>query len=150
MPQSLSHLLIHVIFSTKNRAPYINSDLKPALHAYLGGIIRELDGKPVAINGAADHVHLLIVLPSKVSLADALRILKTNSSRWIHQKWLGKRSFAWQSGYSAFSVSESNAIQVIRYIAGQERQHKKLSFQGELRAFLKKHKISYDERYVWD
>ncbi len=150
MPQSLAHVLIHVVFSTKQRRPYISNEIRSDLHAYLGGIVRELGAKPVTINGTADHVHLLLGLPPVLALADALRVIKTNSSRWVHEKWPERRTFAWQAGYSAFSVSESNAARVIQYIGNQAEHHRKRSFQEELKDFLKKHKIEYDERYVWD
>lgn len=150
MPQSLAHVLIHVIFSTKARKPTLTAEICGELHAYLGGIIRELGGKPVAINGTTDHVHLLVALPPVISLSDALRVVKANSSRWVHEKWPTKKSFGWQAGYAALSVSESNAENVIRYIANQKMCHKKMSFQDELLAFLKKHRIDYDERYIWD
>ena len=102
------------------------------------------------INGTADHVHLLLRLPPTVSVSEAMRVLKTNSSRWIHEKWKSRRAFGWQIGYAAFSVSQSNASAVLQYIAAQEEHHRKVSFQQELVGFLKKHGIEYDERYIWE
>jgi len=150
MAQTLTHLLTHIVFSTKHRKPYLDSELKPQLEAYLGGIVGELEGKALIINGTGDHVHMLIALPATVSVAEALRVLKTNSSRWVHEKWRSRRSFAWQAGYAAFSVSQSNVAAVSRYIANQENHHRKVSFQEELITYLKKHRIQYDERYLWE
>ena len=150
MAQTLSNLLIHVIFSTKNREPLIDSQLKPDLMAYLGGIVREMKGSALAINGTADHVHLLLRLPPAISVAEALRILKANSSRWVHGNGPSRRGFRWQAGYGAFSVSQSSVPDVIRYISSQETHHRRIGFQEELIAFLRKHKITYDERYIWE
>lgn len=109
-----------------------------------------MGGKALIVNGTADHVHLLIWLPPRLPVSDALRVLKTNSSRWAHENGITRRAFAWQAGYGAFSVSQSNAPQVIKYIANQEEHHRKASFQEEFLAFLKKHGIEYDKRYLWD
>ena len=147
MAQTLTNLLMHVVFSTKNREPMISADLKPSLLAYIGGIIRELDGKLLAADGTSDHVHLLMRLPPKLSLADGLRVIKTKSSRWARE---AHARFQWQAGYAAFSVSQSNVAAVARYVRDQEKHHRRISFQEELRAFLKKHKIEYDERYLWE
>jgi putative transposase len=104
----------------------------------------------VLINGPEDHVHALATLPATVALADLMRVLKTNSSRWVHEQWPRRREFSWQSGYGAFSVSRSNADEVQRYIAGQEEHHRHVTFQEEFLAFLKRHKVPFDPRYVWD
>jgi REP element-mobilizing transposase RayT len=117
---------------------------------YLGGILRGTDCETIAINGVADHVHSLFRLPASASVADVIRIMKTNSTRWIHEKGILHRSFAWQRGYSAFSVSESRLQDVIRYITDQEKHHSRLSLQEELIAFLKHHDAPWDDRYVWD
>ncbi|HKP72275.1 MAG TPA: IS200/IS605 family transposase [Pyrinomonadaceae bacterium] len=147
MPHTFTNLLTHVIFSTKDRAPLITADLKPQLHAYMGGIVRELRGKALIVNGTADHVHLLVSISPSLSLADVMRVLKTNSSRWAHE---AKRArFGWQSGYGAFSVSQSNVQGVLEYIAHQEEHHRKLTFQEEYVMFLQKHGISYDETNLW-
>jgi putative transposase len=150
MAQTLTNLLTHVIFSTKDRLPLIARSLKPDLLAYIGGIVRELGGKLLAANGTADHVHLLLRLPPTAALADALRVVKTNSSRWVHETNKGHRKFRWQAGYAAFSVSESNVPEVTRYIGAQEGHHRRISFREELVAFLKKHGVEYDERYIWE
>jgi len=142
--------MTHIIFSTKDRMPLINDELKPELHAYLGGMVRELKGKAYSINGTADHVHLLISLPPTISLSEAMKFIKANSSRWAGEKRKGHKSFGWQTGYGAFSVSKSNIPNVIKYIDTQEEHHRKISFQEELIAFLKRHGIEYDERYIWE
>jgi putative transposase len=150
MAHTYANLLTHIIFSTKDRSPFIDAQLASALHLYLGGIIRELNGTALAINGPTDHVHLLLALPPNLALSEAMRVLKTNSSRWVHEQWPQRRAFAWQTGYGAFSVSQSNADQVCAYIADQEEHHRLVSFQEEFLAFLKRHGIAYDERYIWE
>jgi len=149
MAHTYANLLTHVIFGTKGREPLIAPDLKPDLLAYLGGIVRELQGKAVAANSMPDHVHMLLWLPSGVSIAEALRIMKTNSSRWVRRKRDHHRGFGWQTGYGAFSVSQSNAASVIQYIREQEKHHRRVSFQEEFIGFLKKNGVDYDERYIW-
>jgi len=146
---TFTNLLTHVIFSTKDRAPAILPGLKGKLHAYMGGIVRELDGKATIINGTEDHVHLLLWMPPTLSVSETMRVLKTNSSRWLNRECRGKSSFAWQAGYGAFSVSQSNAQAVVKYIQTQEQHHRRVSFQEEFIEFLRKHGVEYDERYVW-
>ena len=150
MPHSYTHLLMHVVFSTKVRAPFIDAELSEKLYPYVGGIIRELGGSALAINGTVDHVHLLILLPAMTALADVMRVLKTNSSRWVHETWADRRAFGWQPGYGAFSVSQSAADDVRRYIEDQEDHHHRKTFKEEFIALLQRHGIEYDERYVWD
>lgn len=150
MPHTFTNLLIHTVFSTKDREPSLTPDLKPRVLAYMGGIIRENRGILIAADGPADHVHLLIHLPQDLALADLMRTVKSNASRWVHQEWPDRRSFAWQTGYGAFSVSQSNAEAVTQYIAGQEEHHRQVSFQDEFIAFLKRHGIQYDERFIWE
>jgi REP element-mobilizing transposase RayT len=150
MAHTFTNLLTHIVFSTKHRTPQIDQKLKPQLLAYMGGIVREINGVALLINGTADHVHLLVRLPATVALADVLRLIKTNSSRWVHEQWPSRSDFAWQTGYGAFSVSQSNAEAVLRYIARQEEHHRKVSFQQEMIAYLRRNKIEYDERYIWD
>jgi REP element-mobilizing transposase RayT len=144
-----TNLLCHIIFSTRDRLAYLREDRRGDVFAYMGGIVRELGGVPLHINGPADHVHLLVRLPASIAVAEAVKLVKTNSSRWIHEKRILHRTFGWQTGYAAFSVSESKMDEVSRYIANQEAHHRKVSFQEELLAFLKKSKIAYDERYLW-
>ena len=149
MAHTFTNLLAHVIFSTKDRKPYLDADLRPDVLAYLGGTVRQLKGKALIVNGTSDHVHLLVSLPPFVSISEVVRILKANSSRWIHESWASRKKFAWQEGYGAFSVSQSNTTSVRKYVEGQEQHHRKVSFQEEFLAFLKKHRIPYDPRYIW-
>ncbi len=149
MSHTFTNLLTHIIFSTKDRRPRIPPEIRSRLHGYMGGIIHELGGKPITINGTKDHAHLLVQLPPVLALAKALQIIKGNSSRWVNETFDCRRPFAWQEGYAGFSVSLSNAPAVVRYISNQERHHQKISFQDELREFLKKHGIEFDERYIW-
>jgi REP element-mobilizing transposase RayT len=149
MSRTFTNLLTHIVFSTKDREPLIVPELKPELYAYLGGLTRELKGKAYGINGAADHIHMLLSLPPVVSVSDALRFLKSNSSGWVHDKWPRRRSFAWQLGYGAFSVSKSNVPDVLKYIGSQEAHHRRITFKEEFIDLLRKHEIDYDERYIW-
>ena len=150
MAQTFTNLLTHVIFSTKDRVPSIGPEFKPPLLSYMGGIIRELHGKAVAIDGTDDHVHLLLLMLPALSISETLRVLKTNSSRWVNGERGRKKAFAWQAGYGAFSVSYSNAPTVARYIHAQEEHHRRVSFQEEFVAFLKRNGIAYDEQYIWE
>ena len=149
MAHTFTRLIYHVVFSTKDHARCITEDLRNDLYAYIGGIVRELHGVPMAVGGTEDHLHLLVSLPASLALADAMRTVKTNSSRWIHTKGPGKRLFGWQIGYGAFTVSRSNCDEVARYIADQNEHHKKASFEEEFLALLKKHDIGYDPAYLW-
>jgi REP element-mobilizing transposase RayT len=150
MAHSFVHLLVHIVFSTKDRRPCMDGDLPTRLFPYVGGIVRELDGHALAIGGMPDHIHLLVSLPQTRAVADVLRVVKANSSRWVHETWAERRDFAWQTGYGAFSVSQSNRETVQRYIEHQAEHHRKLSFQEEFRALLRKHGLEYDEHYAWD
>jgi len=150
MAHTYASLLYHCIFSTKDRVPVIVPKLAPELFAYMGGIVRSLDGIPMLINGVVDHVHMMIALPPTLSVADTMRLVKTNSSKWVHEGSSEYASFAWQTGYGAFSVSRSNVPAVEAYIAKQEEHHRTMTFQEEFVAFLKRHGISYDERYIWE
>lgn len=149
MSRTFSNLLTHLVFSTKDREPLVVPELKRELYAYLGGLTRELKGKSFGINGTSDHVHMLISLPPAVSISEALRFIKSNSSGWVHYKW-PRRSFAWQLGYGAFSVSKSNVPAVLNYIRKQEAHHQKVTFKEEFIDFLLTHEIDYDEVYIWD
>ena len=148
MAHTYTNLLSHLIFSTKDRKPLIDSSLHDDLLAYIGGIVRESGGAIRAANARPDHVHLLCSLPPTMAPADALRVLKTNSSRWVHRT-RRESGFDWQTGYGAFSVSNSLAPAVARYIRDQEIHHRRVTFQEEFLAFLKKNGIAYDERYLW-
>ena len=139
----------HLIFSAKNREPWIVPSVRPRLHEYLGGVIHGLEGEPHGIGGTADHVHLLITLASTHRLSDFVRELKKASSIWMSSE--GKcRDFSWQEGYCALTVSPSGRNAVREYIANQEEHHRQFSFQDELRTLLRKHNLEWDERYVWD
>jgi putative transposase len=149
MSHTFTNVLMHVVFSTHARAPSMADTIRSDLHSYLGGILRELRSIPIVIGGTEDHVHLMTKLPADLAIADCLRVLKANSSRWVKEKWPERCSFAWQAGYGAFSVSESSRANVIRYIQEQERHHRKISFQDEFLALLRKHGVQFDERYIW-
>jgi putative transposase len=150
MAHTFTRLLTHVVFSTADRAPLLVEVIRPDVHAYLGGIVREWGGTAVAIGGTADHVHMLLQLGADQNVADCLRVAKTNSSRWLHEKWPERRSFAWQRGYGAFTVSASNADTVLRYIAGQEEHHRKISYEDEFLSLLRKHGVSFDPKHIFD
>ena len=150
MAHTFTHLVTHVVFGTKNRTASIGPEMRAPLHAYMGGIVKEMGGKPLIINGTQDHVHLLVALPATVAIADLIRVLKTNSSRWAHEKWPERHGFGWQQGYGAFSVSKSAMKDVEDYIANQEEHHRNVSFQEEFLALLKRHESPYDERYIWE
>ena len=145
MAHTYTNLLIHALFSTKDRQPLTRPEIRANLYAYLGGIIVNLRGKPVLINGTRDHVHLLFVLPASLALSDFMEELKANSSKWAKQRALG---FAWQTGYAAFSVSQSKLGEVKVYISTQEEHHRKRTYQEEVVALLKKRGIDFDSRFV--
>ena len=149
MAHTFADLLTHVIFSTKDREPFVTPDIRPDLLAYMGGIVRNLHGKMIDSNARPDHIHCLLSLPPTLAVADALRLLKTNSSLWVHET-RGRPAFAWQIGYGAFSVSRSTVPAVLKYIRNQDQHHRKITFQEEFIIFLKRHGISYDERYIWE
>ena len=150
MAHTYTNLLTHIIFSTKGRKPTLEPDLKLRLFPYLGGIFRELDASPLLVNGPTDHVHILAVLPAKLAPAEIIGTVKANSSGWVHKTFPARRTFAWQVGYAAFGVSPSMKQTVLDYIANQEEHHRKVSFKEELIAFLQKHEITYDEKYLWE
>lgn len=149
MAQTLTRVLVHFITSTKERQPFITPDIEPALHRYIGGIARNLDSPCLAIGGDVDHFHALISLSKNISLANLALNLKRDSSRWIKAKGGAMARFRWQDGYSTFSIGEAQVETLKRYIARQHEHHRKVSFQDELRIFLRKYKMEYDERYIW-
>jgi len=149
MPQSFASLHCHIVFSTKHRRPQISDALQPRLFQYIGGILKNHSSRLVAAGGIPDHVHLLVSLGRSISIADAVRIVKTNSSSWIHDE-LCQPEFAWQNGYGAFAVSYSNIGNVQQYLANQTEHHRAQSFQDEFREILKRHGLEWDERYIWD
>ena len=147
MPRSLALVLVHIIFSTKNRMPFWQSaELRSEVPAYLP--LRGLECDPLQVGGVEDHVHILCGLSRKISLAELIKNLKTSSTRIVKGK--GQDAFSWQSGYGAFSGSQSARESVFSYIAKQEIHHRKINFQDEFRALLNKHQIRFEERYVWD
>jgi putative transposase len=151
VPQSLSNVLVHITFSTKERRPSLHdADLRDEMQRYLAGISNHLDCPTIIVGGADDHVHLLARQARTISLADWIKELKRGSSVWIKTKGAAHESFQWQTGYGAFSVSQSQSDRVRQYIAGQDEHHRKTSFQDEFRAFLRRHGIEFDERFVWD
>ena len=145
---SYTQLNYHLVFSTKDRRPWLGPEVMPRLREYLGGIIRNLGGQMVAANGPADHVHLATILNQKRPLMDILQELKQSSSKWIHQEFPDLRAFAWQDGYAAFTVSHSGMPQVVEYIAQQVPHHRRQTFVEELIALLERHGVQYDERYI--
>jgi REP element-mobilizing transposase RayT len=149
MGHTHTNLVTHIIFSTKDRLPYIRDERRDDVFTYIGGIVRNLKGTVINVNGAADHVHALIRLPAVLAVAKTAETIKTNSSRWIHEHRVLHRTFAWQAGYAAFSVSDSNVDRVSIYISNQQEHHRRITFQEELIEFLKRSKIAYDERYLW-
>ncbi|GAA5481700.1 IS200/IS605 family transposase [Haloferula sargassicola] len=150
MAQSLSQILLHVIFSTKERRPFLSSTIRPQVHAYLAATARQLGAECYRAGGIEDHVHLAVRLPRTLSVSKLVEQVKSSSSKWI--KTLGPtwETFAWQAGYGAFSISRTHLSQLVDYIGGQEEHHRKMSFQDEYRALLRKLRVDFDERYVWD
>ena len=149
MSHTYTNLLYHVVFSTKERRPFIDADLKPRLHGYLGGIATDIDCVPLLIGGVADHVHLLLKIPPKLAVSEVLRLLKCNSSGWVHKEYPQRRAFSWQEGYGAFTVSSSKKPDVETYIANQEEHHRRRSFQEEFLTLLEKHEIEFDPETIW-
>jgi len=150
MPQSLSYLLTHIVFSTKDRTPVLDATVRPALHAYLATVARNVECECFRVGGVADHVHLAVRLSRTITMAQLIEELKTSSSKWLKTQSPALAAFAWQRGYGAFSVGPSDLNALLHYIDTQEEHHKTRTFQDEYRAFLKKYGIEYDERYVWD
>ena len=170
MPQSLSKVILHIIFSTKNREPWLESDLRPRMHAYLATLCRDLGAELVRVGGVADHVHIVTTLPRTVSQAQLIEEIKKASSKWIKTRrslsrfflaagiWrlFGEsesaryRGFFWQRGYGAFSVSSSQFEAVLQYIETQPEHHRTRTFQEEYRELLRRHGIDFDEQDVWD
>ncbi len=147
MPSTHLSLHYHIVFSTKDRAHLIEPAWQGRLHAYLGGVVRNVDGIPETVGGVTDHVHLLIGLRATACLADVVRDVKGISSRWVHEE-IGERTFTWQEGYGAFTVSASQRAQVREYIARQEEHHRKRTFQEEYLELLERSGVEYDTRYL--
>ena len=148
MPSTYTSLYYHIVYSTKERIPYIDHEWEKRLHAYLGGIVKEIGGIPDEINGAKDHVHLLVSLKPTHTISDVLCKIKGGSSEWVHDV-IKMKEFNWQEGYSAFTVSPSQLESVRKYIRNQAEHHKKMTFKEEYLALLKKSGIAYNEKYLW-
>jgi len=151
MPQSLSAVYVHLVFSTKERRAMLRDEtLRTNLHAYIGGICKHLDCAPLKIGGFDDHVHILARLSRKITQAEWVKELKRASNIWLKERGARFATFEWQAGYSIFPVSQSNLAHVEEYLANQEEHHQRVSFADELRALLERHQLDYDDRYVWD
>jgi len=151
MPQSLARVVLHVVFSTKNRVPFLReTEVRVRLHAYMAGVLQHIGCEPILINGVEDHVHILCNLSRTVTIAGLVEEAKKSTSKWMKERGPQYGDFFWQGGYGAFSVSQSNVETVRIYIATQEEHHRTVSFQDELRALCRKHGVEIDERYVWD
>jgi putative transposase len=149
MPQSLARVLLHLIFSTKNREPYFgDQSIRKDLHAYLAATANHLGSSSISVGGVADHVHLVCTLGRTLSIATLVAKLKVSSNQAFKGNFLSH--FSWQSGYAAFSVAESTLEAVVEYVCNQEAHHRTVTFQDEYRAFLRRHHVNFDERYVWD
>jgi putative transposase len=150
MSQSLARNYVHIVFSTKYRQPIIHEPVEQELYAYLGGICKIFECHPIKIGGYTDHIHILCMLSRKIALMKLLEEVKSHSSKWMKTKADNLKNFYWQDGYGAFSVSPTQVDDVINYIANQKAHHSKRTFKDEFRGLLKKYKVDYDERYVWD
>lgn len=150
MGQSLVKNYIHIVFSTKYRQKLIFPPIEEELHSYLGGICNKLECSVIKVGGFTDHIHILCMLSTKIALMKLVEELKSHSSKWIKTKGKDYENFYWQNGYGAFSVNPSEVEFVIKYIENQHEHHQKQEFQNEYRVFLKKYKVEYDEKYVWD
>ena len=148
MSSTYTSLHYHLIFSTKDRQHLIGDEWRDRLHGYIGGAVRRCGGVAESVGGTSDHVHLLVSLRATQRLADVLREVKSSSSEWVHQI-VGVKTFSWQEGYGAFTVSASKIATVLRCIAHQEEHHRTTTFQEEYVEFLKQSGIEYDERYLW-
>ena len=145
MSHTYTNILIHALFSTKDRRPWLNAEVREEVFRYRGGAVNELGGQ----HGPSDDVHMLLVQPPTLSIATFMGKIKSNSSGWVKHHWQDRRNFGWQTGYAAFSVSKSQVEQVKRYILNQEEHHRRVRFQDEVIAFLQKQGIAYDPRYVF-
>jgi REP element-mobilizing transposase RayT len=151
MPQSLSVVYIHLVYSTKNRQPFLRDlETRAELHSFLGGVSKTLDCAPIIVGGVEDHVHLLCRFGRSITQADWVKELKRISNLWLKDQDDKYKDFEWQKGYADFSVSQSNLEQVKHYIANQEAHHRKMSFQDEVRELLRRHQQDWDEKYFWD
>ena len=150
MPQSLSNVIVHLVFSTKDREPFIDCEIRDSFHAYLATVVRDTGSECYRVGGIPDHVHLAIRLARPVSQSDLVEKLKTTSSKWIKTKGPQYSNFSWQRGYGIFSISRGHLEGLVSYIGNQEEHHRKVSFQDEFRELLRKNQTDFDEQYVWD
>jgi putative transposase len=151
MPQSLAKVLLHIVFSTKNRAPYLqDKQLRSELYSYMTGVLKNIDCSALIIGGVEDHIHILNLLSRTRTISSLLEEIKTSTSKWIKTKDAAYQDFHWQNGYGVFSVSESKSPDVCRYIENQEEHHRTMTLQDEFRELCRRHGVPIDERYVWD
>lgn len=150
MPQSLSRILIHLVFSTKNRECMLTPPIQTELHPYIAGTLDNIGCHSLQVGGVEDHVHLLFGLSRTRTIAEVVETVKTSSSKWIKTKDVRLVNFHWQSGYGAFSVSQSDADTVVAYIRNQAQHHQRMAFQDEYRRLLERYQVAFDEQYVWD
>lgn len=150
MPQSLSQVYLHIVFSTKNRENLIKPEIEIQLHKYIAGILRNLDCQLIKIGGTQNHIHILNTFSRTISISKMLEFVKKDSSKWIKTQGSDYKNFYWQNGYGVFSVSQSIIETVKIYIENQKKHHKKKTFKEEYREFLNEYNIKYDEKYVWD
>ena len=148
MPQSLAKVLLHIVFSTKNREPYISDELQPNLHAYLAGACRAVNSEGLRVGGTKDHVHIVCTLPRTLTISKLLEEIKKSSSSWVKDQ--GVHQFAWQAGYGAFSVSQGHLSTVISYIENQQEHHREKTYKEEVLDFLKEYNIECNEKYLWE
>ncbi|MBS1704011.1 MAG: IS200/IS605 family transposase [Armatimonadetes bacterium] len=150
MPQSLSYVLVHMVYGTKSRTPWISEEMQPRLHGYLATVLKDKGNTPIIVGGHTDHVHLLFGLSRSMTVSSVAEVTKVSSSKWIKETFPERQSFAWQQGYGAFGVSESHREVVTAYISNQAIHHEKVSFQDEIREIFREAGLTLDERYFWD
>lgn len=150
MPQSLSQVLIHLVYSTKGRTNWLHEDVQPRLHAYLSRVLANGGHVPIIVGGHTDHVHMFFGISRTVTIAKVVESTKVSSSKWLKEEFPAMHEFGWQLGYGAFSVSPSDQKAVVAYIARQKEHHGDVSFEDEFRCLLEEFGVRYDERYVWD
>jgi REP element-mobilizing transposase RayT len=149
MANTYTSLHYHIVFSTKNRHPWIHADIEQRVWEYVGGIARQNDMKAIQIGGIEDHLHVVLAVPPTMAVSKAVQLLKGGSSKWIHETLPALTDFEWQQGYGAFTVSKSQLPAVIQYAANQRDHHRQRSFQDEYRTMLEQHEVEYDERFLW-
>jgi REP element-mobilizing transposase RayT len=147
MPGTFSNLSVHIVFSTKDRIPMMKLSVREVLFTYIGGVINGLGGKIIVVGGMPDHVHIVAMLPTNVSIADAVRTVKSNTSKWMNERTKDMK-FGWQRGYGAFSVSQSAVPAVVQYVCNQDQHHRCRSFKEELKILLTRHGLDFDERFL--